>query len=56
LNTKIKIKRRDVIQHFSRAGRSFEEAGLLSHAASCYFTARNFTKAALVFEKMKQFN
>jgi len=28
---------------------------MLKHAASCFFTAKNFAKAATLFEHLKQF-
>jgi protein-arginine kinase activator protein McsA len=33
-------------KHFENAGSLFEQIRMLKHAASCFYTGRNFAKAA----------
>ena len=42
-------------KHFESAGALFESIRMLKHAASCFFTGRNFLKAAQIFEELGQF-
>ena len=39
---------------FHRAGQAFERAEIAKFAASCYFTARSYTKAADIFKQLEQ--
>lgn len=39
-------------KHFENAGGLFESIKMLKHAASCFFTGRNFSKAAQIFEQL----
>ena len=39
-------------KHFEKAGGLFESIKMLKHAASCFFTGRNFSKAAQIFEQL----
>ena len=40
-------------KHYETAGHLFEQISMLKHAASCFFTAKNFAKAATLFEHLK---
>lgn len=42
-------------KHFENAGFLFEKIKMLRHAASCFYTARNFVKSAEIFEHLEFF-
>jgi tetratricopeptide (TPR) repeat protein len=42
-------------KHFENAGYLFEQIKMLRHAASCFFTAQNYSKAAQIFESLSFF-
>jgi hypothetical protein len=42
-------------KHFENAGFLFEQIKMLKHAASCFFTGKNFKKAAEIFESLGHF-
>lgn len=41
---------------FYDAGTSFEKSEMFRFAGSCYFTARAYKKAAVVYEKVNAYN
>lgn len=42
-------------RHFKSAGELFEAIGMWKHAASCFFTAKDYDKAAQIFEHLGQY-
>lgn len=46
------LLRKDARKEFDLAGASFAEIGLLTQAASCYFTAKKYLKASKIFEEL----
>lgn len=42
-------------KHFENAGFLFHHIKMLKHAASCFFTARNFVKAGELFSHLEHF-
>ena len=42
-------------KHFEVSGFLFEKIGMLRHAASCFYTARNFQKAAEIFKDLEHY-
>ena len=42
--------RTQAFTHFQAAGALFESINMLKHAASCFYTAKNYIKAAEIFE------
>lgn len=50
----IKARRIESCQKFHKAGMAFERAKMTKFAASCYFTARSYSKAAEIFTQLEQ--
>ncbi len=47
-----KKEKQNAKKHFENAGGLFASIRMLKHAASCFFTGRNFQKAAQIFEEL----
>ena len=52
----MKQKRVEACKLFHRAGVAFERAQIPKFAASCYFTARNYSRAAEIFKQLEQWS
>ena len=52
----MKQKRIEACKLFHRAGVAFERAQIPKFAASCYFTARNYSRAAEIFKQLEQWS
>lgn len=42
-------------EHFRKAGTHFVEIKMLKHAASCFYTGKDFSKAAEIFEQLESY-
>ena len=42
-------------KHYENSGFLFEKIKMFKHAASCFFTAQNYKKAAEIFESLGYF-
>ena len=52
----LKTQRLEVCKKFHKAGQAFERAQIPKFAASCYFTARNYSRAAEIFKQLEQWS
>ena len=50
----MKKERIQTCRLFHNAGVAFEKAQIPKFAASCYFTARNYSRAAEIFKQLEQ--
>jgi hypothetical protein len=48
----VKKQRAQACKHFESAGHLFEQIQMLKHAASCFFTGKNYLKAGAIFESL----
>jgi hypothetical protein len=55
LKKQIDQDHRDAYIQFAQAGKLFEAANQPRFAGSCYFSARNYTKAAVIFKQAEAF-
>lgn len=52
----IKKARIEACRLFHSAGQAFERADIKKFAASCYFTARSYSRAAEIFKQFEQWS
>ena len=52
----MKDLRKEACEKFNKAALKFEKAKMISYAASCYYTACNYTKAATLYKEMKSWS
>ena len=52
----IKKQNIETCRQFHQAGLAFEKADMQKFAASCYFTARSYSRAADIFKQLEQWS